>query len=161
LDITQGDPLTIINVRDFQLIFNSQSLTCLYYSLRSVQMKLYSMNKREFALVFVAFFGLYACAVIIGVAGPPITATMHRSARHDLRLEAAGSAASAAARSNDSSSPVGDGMTAVVTNTPSHRGDGADLNSTGPYLLHTPYLSSYNRQLWLLAKIRVKNRQGK
>ena len=115
-------------------------------------MKLYSMNKREFALVFVAFFGLYACAVIIGVAGPPITATMHRSARHDLRLE---SATTVAVNSNESSTPVGSDLPG-----PGFHGKSGELNSTGPYLLHTPYLSSYNRQLWLLAKIRVKNRQG-
>ncbi|CAG0913304.1 unnamed protein product [Notodromas monacha] len=60
---------------------------------RSVQMRLYSMNKQEFALVFLVFFGLYACAVVIGIAGPPITATKHRSARHDLKLEANDSAA--------------------------------------------------------------------
>ncbi|XP_065170507.1 transmembrane protein 181 [Atheta coriaria] len=40
---------------------------------RSVQMRLYSMHKREFVMVFVAFFALFGLALFIGLAGPPIT----------------------------------------------------------------------------------------
>ncbi|XP_071439308.1 transmembrane protein 181 [Hetaerina americana] len=42
---------------------------------RSVQMRLYSMHKREFVMVFVAFFACFGLAVFIGLAGPPITST--------------------------------------------------------------------------------------
>nr|CAG4644664.1 EOG090X03I5 [Leptodora kindtii] len=46
---------------------------------RSVQMRLYSMHKREFGLVFVAFFASLALACFIGLAGPPITVTSQQS----------------------------------------------------------------------------------
>ncbi|XP_076297596.1 transmembrane protein 181-like isoform X2 [Lasioglossum baleicum] len=40
---------------------------------RSVQMRLYSMHKREFVMVFIAFFACFILEVFIGLAGPPIT----------------------------------------------------------------------------------------
>lgn len=40
---------------------------------RSVQMRMYSMHKREFVLVFLAIFALLGLATFIGLAGPPIT----------------------------------------------------------------------------------------
>ncbi|XP_043462563.1 transmembrane protein 181 [Leptopilina heterotoma] len=42
---------------------------------RSVQMRLYSMHKREFVMVFVAFFACFGLSVFIGLTGPPITST--------------------------------------------------------------------------------------
>ncbi|KAF2900002.1 hypothetical protein ILUMI_06195, partial [Ignelater luminosus] len=42
---------------------------------RSVQMRLYSMHKREFVMIFIAFFGCFGLAMFIGLAGPPITST--------------------------------------------------------------------------------------
>ncbi|XP_076239496.1 transmembrane protein 181 isoform X1 [Calliopsis andreniformis] len=48
---------------------------------RSVQMRLYSMHKREFVMVFVAFFACFGLAVFIGLAGPPITSTIEQRAR--------------------------------------------------------------------------------
>nr|CAG4643098.1 EOG090X03I5 [Ilyocryptus agilis] len=42
---------------------------------RSVQMRLYSMHKREFGLVFLAFFACFGMALFVGLAGPPITLT--------------------------------------------------------------------------------------
>ncbi|CAG0886472.1 unnamed protein product [Darwinula stevensoni] len=47
---------------------------------RSVQMRLYSMSKREFLLVFLAFFALLAVALLIGLSGPEITITEKREA---------------------------------------------------------------------------------
>lgn len=38
-------------------------------------MRLYSMHKREFVMVFIAFFACFGLALFIGVAGPPITST--------------------------------------------------------------------------------------
>ncbi|XP_046655342.1 transmembrane protein 181-like [Daphnia pulicaria] len=46
---------------------------------RSVQMRLYSMHKREFGLVFLAFFACFGMCVFIGLAGPPITSTTNQS----------------------------------------------------------------------------------
>ncbi|KAF6213312.1 hypothetical protein GE061_011030 [Apolygus lucorum] len=40
---------------------------------RSVQMRLYSMHKREFVMVFLCFYVCLGLAVFIGLAGPPIT----------------------------------------------------------------------------------------
>ncbi|CAH2009468.1 unnamed protein product [Acanthoscelides obtectus] len=42
---------------------------------RSVQMRLYTMHKREFVMVFVAFFACFGLGIFVGVAGPPITKT--------------------------------------------------------------------------------------
>ncbi|XP_055618880.1 transmembrane protein 181 [Toxorhynchites rutilus septentrionalis] len=42
---------------------------------RSVHMRLYSMNKREFVMVFLAFFACFGLGIFIGIAGPPITTT--------------------------------------------------------------------------------------
>ncbi|XP_071569724.1 transmembrane protein 181-like [Temnothorax nylanderi] len=47
---------------------------------RSVQMRLYSMHKREFVMVFVAFFACFGLAIFIGLAGPPITSTSEQKA---------------------------------------------------------------------------------
>nr|CAG4640732.1 EOG090X03I5 [Eulimnadia texana] len=46
---------------------------------RSVQMRLYSMHKREFVLVFVALLASFGVFVFIGLAGPPITSTRHQA----------------------------------------------------------------------------------
>ncbi|XP_035216021.1 transmembrane protein 181-like [Stegodyphus dumicola] len=43
---------------------------------RSVQMRLYTMHKREFVLVFSAFFASFGLFLFIGLAGPPITHTV-------------------------------------------------------------------------------------
>ncbi|XP_012283820.1 transmembrane protein 181 [Orussus abietinus] len=47
---------------------------------RSVQMRLYSMHKREFLMAFMAFFAFLGVAVFIGLAGPPITSTTEQRA---------------------------------------------------------------------------------
>lgn len=44
--------------------------------LRSVQMRLYTMHKREFVLIFSAFFASFGLFLFIGLAGPPITNTV-------------------------------------------------------------------------------------
>lgn len=49
---------------------------------RSVQMRLYTMHKREFVLVFTAFFASFGLCVFIGLAGPPITSTVELNATH-------------------------------------------------------------------------------
>ncbi|KAF7987180.1 hypothetical protein HCN44_004040 [Aphidius gifuensis] len=47
---------------------------------RSVPMRLYSMHKREFFMVFVGFFACFGLSVFIGLAGPPITSTTEQQA---------------------------------------------------------------------------------
>ncbi|XP_050689752.1 transmembrane protein 181-like isoform X2 [Eriocheir sinensis] len=46
----------------------------------SVQMRLYTMHKREFVMVFIVFFVTLGLALFIGLAGPPITVTQQQSA---------------------------------------------------------------------------------
>ncbi|WAR07814.1 TM181-like protein [Mya arenaria] len=43
---------------------------------RSVQMRLYSLNKRQFVMVFVTFLMCFGITVLIGIAGPPIIETV-------------------------------------------------------------------------------------
>ncbi|XP_066968307.1 transmembrane protein 181 [Macrobrachium rosenbergii] len=47
---------------------------------RSVQMRLYTMHKREFVMVFIVFFAMLGLALFIGLAGPPITVTAKQRA---------------------------------------------------------------------------------
>ncbi|XP_072940014.1 transmembrane protein 181 [Epargyreus clarus] len=47
---------------------------------RSVQMRIYSMHKGEFVMVFVAFFACFGLGVFIGLAGPSPTSTTSVSA---------------------------------------------------------------------------------
>ncbi|KAG8194655.1 hypothetical protein JTE90_003127 [Oedothorax gibbosus] len=47
---------------------------------RSVQMRLYTMHKREFVLVISAFFASFSMFLFIGLAGPPITKTVTQNA---------------------------------------------------------------------------------
>lgn len=44
-------------------------------------MRLYSMHKREFVMVFVAFFACFGLGLFIGLAGPPITSTIEINAK--------------------------------------------------------------------------------
>ncbi|CAH2105894.1 unnamed protein product [Euphydryas editha] len=47
---------------------------------RSVQMRIYSMHKGEFVMVFIAFFACFGLGVFIGLAGPSPTSTTSVSA---------------------------------------------------------------------------------
>ena len=51
------------------LDLNDMKFIILLVSLRSVQMRLYSMHKREFVMVFLAFFACFGLGVFIGLAG--------------------------------------------------------------------------------------------
>ncbi|XP_025097354.1 transmembrane protein 181-like isoform X1 [Pomacea canaliculata] len=42
----------------------------------SVQMRLYSLNKRRFVLVFIVFFACFGISFLVGIAGPPIIDTV-------------------------------------------------------------------------------------
>ncbi|RZF38143.1 hypothetical protein LSTR_LSTR005504 [Laodelphax striatellus] len=54
---------------------------------RSVQMRLYSMHKREFVMVFIAFFAFIGLGLSIGLAGPPITITSKHKATDILQRQ--------------------------------------------------------------------------
>jgi hypothetical protein len=58
-DVTQRSHLHRIKCCDNILLF----------LLRSVQMRLYSMHKREFVMVFLAFFACFGLGLFIGLAG--------------------------------------------------------------------------------------------
>ncbi|XP_017776659.1 PREDICTED: transmembrane protein 181 [Nicrophorus vespilloides] len=91
---------------------------------RSVQMRLYSMHKREFVMVFVAFFACFGLALFIGLAGPPITLKQ---------------------------SIDGGGLLAKDNKTITN-------HATGPYTMRSPEMSTYNQQLWLIAKLNTGNK---
>ncbi|XP_063404166.1 transmembrane protein 181-like isoform X1 [Mytilus trossulus] len=46
---------------------------------RSVQMRLYALNKRQFVLVFVTFFICFGITLLIGIAGPPNIETVSKN----------------------------------------------------------------------------------
>lgn len=51
---------------------------------RSVHMRLYSMHKREFVMVFLGFFTCFGLGIVIGLTGPPITSTSSLTAQQIL-----------------------------------------------------------------------------
>lgn len=55
--------------------FNKHIAPCAHHDRceRSAHMRLYTMHKREFLMVFVAFFACFGLGIFIGLAGPPIT----------------------------------------------------------------------------------------
>jgi hypothetical protein len=81
---------------------------------RSVQMRLYSMQKRHFLAAFTTFGALFMVSVLLGAASPDM---VERSAVRASSL------------------------------------NGTGLVPRGPFLLHSPRLSRYNQQLWLLAEL--------
>ncbi|XP_035792031.1 transmembrane protein 181-like isoform X2 [Anopheles albimanus] len=101
---------------------------------RSVHMRLYSMNKREFATVFLAFFACFGLAIFIGLAGPPIT-VMTRMDGSTLLPNAS------------------DGGGGGATASPA---DGGYL-ARGPFVIRTPLLTTYSQQLWIIAKLTTDN----
>ncbi|XP_071051074.1 transmembrane protein 181 [Onthophagus taurus] len=92
---------------------------------RSVQMRLYSMHKREFVMVFIAFFGCLGLGIFIGLAGPPITKTTECDAKSSCD-------------------------TTNKTISPSEM-------ATGPFTMRSPAMTSYNQQMWLIAKLATDN----
>ncbi|KAL1123112.1 hypothetical protein AAG570_002200 [Ranatra chinensis] len=91
---------------------------------RSVQMRLYSMHKREFVMVFLGFFTCFGLGIFIGLAGPPITLTTVYKASQLLRNQ------------NISS----------------------DIAS-GPFIMKSPAMSTYNQQLWVIAVVETDNNE--
>lgn len=90
-------------------------------------MRLYSMNKREFVLVFLAFFASFVLGIFIGIAGPPITLTKEVDA--------------ATLQKNDTKSE--------------------DFIATGPFVLKSPFTTTYSQQLWLFGKIETDSIDSK
>ncbi|XP_075262893.1 transmembrane protein 181-like isoform X2 [Convolutriloba macropyga] len=88
----------------------------------SVQMKLYSMTKRELFTVFVCFFFAVSVTIIIGINGPSVVY-------------------SEAVKSSE------------LPNGPK----GSSQLQKGPFFLDSPYLSSFNQQLYLWCQIHTNN----
>ncbi|KAK0059121.1 transmembrane protein 181 [Biomphalaria pfeifferi] len=89
---------------------------------RSVQMRLYSLNKRQFVLVFVTFFVCFLISVLVGIAGPHII---------------------------DSHTVNG----SLIYKEPQNK-------QTGPFILHSPPMSTFHQQLWLKASVTVTDSIG-
>ncbi|XP_063724710.1 transmembrane protein 181-like isoform X2 [Symsagittifera roscoffensis] len=88
----------------------------------SVQMKLYSLTKRQIFTVFSCFFLAVATTILIGINGPPVvysevvhSSEMPHIAKEELKLD------------------------------------------RGPFFLDSPYLSSFNQQLYLWCQILTNN----
>ncbi|KAJ8917991.1 hypothetical protein NQ315_011444 [Exocentrus adspersus] len=99
---------------------------------RSVQMRLYTMHKREFVMVFLAFFACLGLGIFIGIAGPPITLTTEMDGESTLP------------KTNSTASPS------------TNRKEIA----TGPFIMKTPKMSTYAQQLWVIAKLSTENTDG-
>ncbi|KAK3739017.1 hypothetical protein QZH41_010498, partial [Actinostola sp. cb2023] len=52
----------------------------------TVQMRLYTLTKRQFVIVFVAFIVAFSCSVFIGIAGPQIITSHRHSAVRELNV---------------------------------------------------------------------------
>ncbi|GFR63851.1 transmembrane protein 181-like [Elysia marginata] len=88
----------------------------------SVQMRLYSLNKRQFVMVFVTFLMFFLISVLVGTAGPNIV----------------------------DSTEVNGSLLLKPT----------DQSNTGPFILHSPPLSTFHQQLWLIASVGTEEHKG-
>lgn len=95
---------------------------------RSVQMRLYTMHKREFVMVFMAFFAAFGLAIFIGLAGPPITEETEVTAKQLMA------------------------MTANAT-----KGAPPPSIASGPFLVKSQFLNTYNQQLWVFLRMWTSN----
>ncbi|KAK6297545.1 hypothetical protein J4Q44_G00321280 [Coregonus suidteri] len=86
---------------------------------RLAPMRLYTLSKRHFVLVFVVFLICFGLTVFIGIAGPKILAETKYS---------------------------GDELLAKNQSI-----------KTGPFILQSPPLSTYNQQLWLTCMMQVEH----
>lgn len=111
--------------------------------LRSVQMRLYSMHKREFVMVFVAFFACFGLAVFIGLAGT-----------FDIFIKGVSTSTSPLNLQFFLGPPI-----TSTTEQKAHL-NGSDM-ATGPYIMRTPALSTYSQQLWVIAKLSTSNTDSK
>ena len=107
------------------------------------------MHKRDFGLVFVAFFASLALACFIGLAG---------------------------IANADRFSHIGylycyfccfffTGPPITVTSQQSVSQNGGYLNGSdkaaGPYVLNSPSMTTYHQQLWVIAQVITENKDGK
>lgn len=107
-------------------------------------MRLYSMHKREFVVVFMAFFACFGLAVFIGLAG------------NDLLLLFLLLAIVVKMRFLLSSKGP-----PIMETTPQTAHVNSSEFATGPFIMKTPALSSYSQQLWVIAKLSTSNNDGK
>ncbi|XP_018565323.1 transmembrane protein 181 [Anoplophora glabripennis] len=98
---------------------------------RSVQMRLYTMHKREFVMVFIAFFACFGLGIFVGIAGPPITVTTEVN-----------------------------GVTTLPKNNSTTASPNRKDIATGPFIMRTPKMSTYAQQLWVIAKLSTENTDG-
>lgn len=99
---------------------------------RSVQMRLYTMHKREFVMVFMAFFAAFGLGIFIGLAGPPITEETEITAKQIMAMQT-----NASGRGQVSPPP------------PSI--------ASGPFMIKSQFMSTYNQQLWVFLKMWTAN----
>uniref|UniRef100_H2YR35 Uncharacterized protein n=1 Tax=Ciona savignyi TaxID=51511 RepID=H2YR35_CIOSA len=97
---------------------------------RPIQMRLYSLSKRQFVLVFLLFVIAFLLSVFAGFAGPSIITTTHVNS----------------SQLNEQPSSI-----CYIDLT---------FLQTGPFKFFSPVLSTFNQQIWLLANLRIKNPTG-
>lgn len=95
---------------------------------RSVHMRLYSMHKREFVMVFVAFLASFGLAIFIGLAGPPITIKSETSASQIM---------------------------ASMGNVSNSTGLRSTSIAQGPFVMKSQYMTTYNQGLWVIGKYQL------
>jgi len=105
---------------------------------RSIQMRLYSMHKREFGLVFLAFFACFGMSVFIGLAGILNKKSFKISIAHNHRVLFV-----------LLGPPITSTTLTKVSQVNTNHLNGSDM-ATGPFALTTPLLTSYHQQFWVL-----------
>lgn len=129
-------------------------INCTYHC-RSVNMRLYSIHKREFVMVIVAFFACFGLAVFIGLAGES------KSLPYFNNFEIFAISCDLLSIQNTIIL-----ITMIFTGPPitSTSEQKAHLNAsdmaTGPFIMNTPALSTYSQQLWVIAKLSTSNNDG-
>lgn len=119
---------------------------------RSVQMRLYTMHKREFVMVFIAFFACFGLGIFVGIAGTSLTITIDSLVTCLVFLPSLGPPITVTTEVNG------------VTTLPKNNNTATSLNrkdiATGPFIMRTPKMSTYAQQLWIIAKLSTENTDG-
>lgn len=115
---------------------------------RSLPMRLYSLNKRSFFLVLMAFFVCFLLAIFIGLGKKKIflhTLMLRWKWKKKLLFFNSAGPEITTIKEIDSSKLIdqSENLTRVI--------------AKGPFKIQTQFLSSYARQLWVFAKYQIEN----
>lgn len=111
-------------------------------------MRLYTLDKRSFLLVFMAFFACFALGIFIGLAGEFSFSwkfVYHLEPWHFRTIFVLGPEIT---------------LTREIDASKLANSSSENFLANGPFIVQTTLLGSYSRQLWLFAKYQIENTES-